>query len=225
MIEFELLPILAGMPSVSLSLSGTERINAISFFLAVILFSTLIIKFCWSQLAALFPQIPKGTFLQSLAVSLLFGLGSIIVLTMISGARELMTPGAWEPDGITYRLSSQQEPTSEGNAQPGEDRYQFAERERKISQLRDLLLSYAAEHENRFPQSKEEAGFAEDAWQLPAALGGEYLLFSGRTFENQSVPVVVEPEVGGSQWAILANGSIENFQPEMIHELLAKSAL
>ena len=28
-----------------------------------------------------------------------------IVLTMISGARELMTPGAWERNGVTYRLS------------------------------------------------------------------------------------------------------------------------
>jgi len=26
------------------------------------------------------------------------------VLTMISGARELMTPGAWEKDGAIYRL-------------------------------------------------------------------------------------------------------------------------
>ncbi len=26
----------------------------------------------------------------------------VVVLTMISGARELMTPGAWQKDGFTY---------------------------------------------------------------------------------------------------------------------------
>jgi len=26
---------------------------------------------------------------------------------MISGARELMTPGAWEHNGVTYRLKSE----------------------------------------------------------------------------------------------------------------------
>jgi hypothetical protein len=28
---------------------------------------------------------------------------------MISGARELMTPGAWEKQGVTYRLADQAE--------------------------------------------------------------------------------------------------------------------
>jgi hypothetical protein len=28
----------------------------------------------------------------------------LLVLTMISGARELMTPGAWEKKGFTYQL-------------------------------------------------------------------------------------------------------------------------
>ena len=32
----------------------------------------------------------------------------VLVLTMISGARELMTPGAWKKDGITYVLEDEQ---------------------------------------------------------------------------------------------------------------------
>ncbi len=34
----------------------------------------------------------------------LWGLLFTVVLAMISGARELMTPGAWEKQGATYRL-------------------------------------------------------------------------------------------------------------------------
>ena len=30
-----------------------------------------------------------------------------VVLAMISGARELMTPGAWEKHGATYRLKEE----------------------------------------------------------------------------------------------------------------------
>jgi hypothetical protein len=34
----------------------------------------------------------------------LWGLLFLLILTMISGARELMTPGAWEKHGSTYEL-------------------------------------------------------------------------------------------------------------------------
>lgn len=37
----------------------------------------------------------------------LWGLLFIVVLAMISGARELMTPGAWEKQGATYRLAGE----------------------------------------------------------------------------------------------------------------------
>jgi hypothetical protein len=37
----------------------------------------------------------------------LWGLLFLLILTMISGARELMTPGAWEKHGSTYRLKDE----------------------------------------------------------------------------------------------------------------------
>ena len=42
---------------------------------------------------------------KALGVVFLWGLLFVLVLTMISGARELMTPGAWEKKGLTYRLT------------------------------------------------------------------------------------------------------------------------
>jgi hypothetical protein len=44
------------------------------------------------------------TYARALAAVALWGFVFVIVLTMISGARELLTPGAWEKQGATYKL-------------------------------------------------------------------------------------------------------------------------
>jgi len=49
--------------------------------------------------------LPRLSFGRALAGVILWGLLFFIVLTMISGARELMTPGAWKKDGATYKLA------------------------------------------------------------------------------------------------------------------------
>ena len=41
-----------------------------------------------------------------MAAVVLWGLLFMLVLTMISGARELLTPGAWEKKGATYQLKA-----------------------------------------------------------------------------------------------------------------------
>jgi hypothetical protein len=55
------------------------------------------------------------SFGRAVAGVFLWGLLFIIVLTMISGARELMTPGAWEKQGVTYRLTNQERPADAGD--------------------------------------------------------------------------------------------------------------
>jgi hypothetical protein len=108
------LPSFAGMPSalredfetvLRLRESPHQRFQAISFFLVGILVSTLVVKFLWNFVAKDFPRLPKLTFLRAFSVVLLWGLLFVIVLTMISGARELMTPGAWKKDGLTYSVN------------------------------------------------------------------------------------------------------------------------
>ena len=94
----------AGMPSASLTDVARLRVENISFFLVVLLLSALLVQMIWNWLRNDFPRLPRLTYPKAVAVIGLWGLLFVLVLTMISGARELMTPGAWEKNGATYRL-------------------------------------------------------------------------------------------------------------------------
>lgn len=82
------------------------RFQSISFFLLVLLVSAWGIKLLWNGLRRDFPRLPWLSYKRALALVTLWGFLFVLVLTMISGARELMTPGAWEKDGLTYKLKS-----------------------------------------------------------------------------------------------------------------------
>jgi hypothetical protein len=105
---------LAGMPSVlpsdlptrwRLVDSAAERLMAISFFAVGLLVSACVVHVLWNYVQRDFPRLPRLSMLQALAVVILWGLLFVVVLTMISGARELMTPGAWKKQGFTYKLA------------------------------------------------------------------------------------------------------------------------
>ncbi|TWU60270.1 hypothetical protein Poly51_05450 [Rubripirellula tenax] len=104
---------LAGMPSVlpedidtvlRLSGSSSERLQAISFLLVCVILSTVIIRTLWNFIAKESHWLPSLSWTKAMAVVFLWGSVFILVLTMISGARELMTPGAWKKSGATYTL-------------------------------------------------------------------------------------------------------------------------
>lgn len=84
----------------------SSRLEAISFFAAVAILCGLAIRFGWNSLRKDFPRLPHLSFAKAMGLLTLWGLLFLLVLTMISGARELMTPGAWEPRGATYELRS-----------------------------------------------------------------------------------------------------------------------
>jgi hypothetical protein len=69
------------------------RLQAISFFLLVLLGCTLVVWRLGNYLQRDFTRLPRLSFLKALAVVVLWGLLFVIVLAMIGGARELMTPG------------------------------------------------------------------------------------------------------------------------------------
>jgi hypothetical protein len=81
-----------------------ERLQAISFFLMAFLACAAVVMLLWNYVRRDFPVLPWLSFGRATAGLVLWGLLFVIVLTMISGARELMTPGAWEPDGVVYKL-------------------------------------------------------------------------------------------------------------------------
>ncbi|MCL2623472.1 MAG: hypothetical protein FWD31_07380 [Planctomycetaceae bacterium] len=98
-------PAQAGMSSIVLTEYGVERITGLStalfFGLAV---STLLVRYFWGLLVR-DTDWPKPTLAKSFAATFLGGLLFFLVLVMIAGSRELLTPGAWEPDGILYQLA------------------------------------------------------------------------------------------------------------------------
>ena len=81
------------------------RIDAISFFAFSLLGIAWAIQRVWNSFAKEFPALPRISYLRSLGLMGLWGLLFMLVLTMISGARELMTPGAWKKNGFTYQLN------------------------------------------------------------------------------------------------------------------------
>ena len=95
----------AGMPSVTLSDVARMRVQTISFFLMGLLGSAALVQLLWNFLRRDFTSLPRLNYWRALAVVVLWGLLFVVVLTMISGARELMTPGAWEKQGLTYKLA------------------------------------------------------------------------------------------------------------------------
>lgn len=99
--------ILAGMPSFTLTDIAKLRLQSISFFLVVLLLCAWGVKALWNTLAKDFPKLPRMTYGRALAAMALWGFVFVIVLTMISGARELLTPGAWEKQGATSKLKEQ----------------------------------------------------------------------------------------------------------------------
>ena len=124
----------AGMPSFQLTDLAAARLDVISFFLMTCLVLTLVFKLLWNGLARDFNWMPRLTYLRSLGLMVVCGMFLYVVLTMISGARELMTPGAWQKEGLTYRIV---EP--EKQAKPWLD----SARQQCMERLRAALFDYA----------------------------------------------------------------------------------
>jgi hypothetical protein len=97
----------AGMPVVTLSDTAELRLSGISFFLLTILLVAWGVRALWNLLRRDFPRLPLLDYKRSVALVVLLGLCFNIVLLMIAGTRELMTPGAWEKSGTTYQLKAQ----------------------------------------------------------------------------------------------------------------------
>ena len=136
------IPALAGMPAplpadpervLRLGDSPIARLQAISFFLLVFLMSALAFRAIWNYVRRDFPTLPRLSYGRAVAGVFLVGLLFVIVLTMISGARELMTPGAWRKQGATYKLA-------ENPASPDPVQSELAVRRQHLERHRTLAL-------------------------------------------------------------------------------------
>lgn len=92
----------------------SARLQSISFFLLGLAVATFAVQGLWNFIARDSRWLPALSFPRACCVVLLWSSLFVVVLTMISGARELLTPGAWKKDGYTYTLEQ-----ADGVAAPG----------------------------------------------------------------------------------------------------------
>ena len=190
------LPVVAGMPAplpvnpdrvTRISDWSLSRLQAISFFLLVFLLSAVAIRAIWNYLQRDFPSLPRLSYGRALAGVFLWGLLFVIVLTMISGARELMTPGAWRKQGATYILVDNTIPPAQSESDPGARRLH-------LERLRTALWQFAATHDGRFPGPGEMTTVPAELWEVPGAGGLRYLYVGGRSAGYVPNVLAYEPE-------------------------------
>jgi hypothetical protein len=197
------------MPSVTLSDAARPRVQTISFFLLGFLLSAWWIQLLWNYLRKDFAFLPRLGYGKALGLVSLWGLLFVLVLTMISGARELLTPGAWIKQGATYRLA---EPAPPAEAEEA-DRY----RRWKLEQLRNALWDYAGKHGEQFPPADSTSGVASERWHSPDPSGLRYVYVPGGTADRAARPLAFEPEVyGAERWVLFTNGEIRRMAYEQI---------
>jgi hypothetical protein len=134
-------------------------------------------------------------------IVLLWGLLFVIVLTMISGARELMTPGAWRKQGATYKLADGPAPP-----QPEAD---IAARRLHLEKLRTALWQFAATHNGKFPGAGEETAVPAELWDVPGAGGLRYHYVAGQSAGFGPDILACEPDIDPDRRLVLrVNGDI-----------------
>jgi hypothetical protein len=205
----------AGMPYVSLSEVGQLRLQNISFFLMLLLVSALLIKLIWNRLRRDWEWLPELSYTKALGLMVLWGLLFVLVLTMISGARELMTPGAWEKQGLTYRLSPKEPPPAnpEGSL--------LQQRERKLHRLRVQLWKYAQAHDGRFPSYADRVEIPSEVWELPDASEMQYLYVPDLTTKGEKRILAYEPDLFGSQrYVLFTSGDLQLLDTQEITRML-----
>lgn len=198
----------AGMPAplptnvdkvLRLNAPALERLQAISFFILAFLLSAGVIQLLWNYLRHDFASMPRLSYGKALAATFLWGLLFVIVLTMISGARELMTPGAWTKQGFTYKLVDDSKV----------DLLSETHRREHVGKLRTALLQFAATHQGRYPAANEISAIASDLWEIPGSAGMRYVYVSGQSANHLPEILAYEPEImSGKRLVLRTNGDI-----------------
>lgn len=198
-------PAFAGMPMVRLTDVAEMRIQSLSFFLMVFLVASALIQFIWNRLRGDFPKLPRLTYGKALGLVTLWGLLFVLVLTMISGARELLTPGAWEKVGLTYKLAKDAAPPP----LPLVEETTEKERRQKLDNLRAALWEYARTHDGRFPSDRSAPGVPPEAWQAPHPASMQYVYIAKLTPDAGPQPLAAEPDIFGAyRFVLFANGAV-----------------
>lgn len=192
----------AGMPSVGLTEIAVMRLSSISFFLLALVLTAFGVQLIWSRLRRDFTGLPELSFAGSFGLVSLWGMLFVVVLTMISGARELLTPGAWEKSGANYRLKQPADwPASNASAI-----VELSTRREKIRGLYLKLTAYAQDHGGRMPASADDSHLPAEAWDVPVVAAKYVYVPPASADESQpsiAVALLREPQVFGADRLVL----------------------
>jgi hypothetical protein len=205
----------AGMPSVTLTEIARMRFEALSFFGACFLACAWIIQRVWNGLRTDFPKLPRLSYGRAVGVMSLWGLLFLLVLTMISGARELMTPGAWRKEGYTFKVN---EPSQAPPDDPS-----LAVRREALERLKVVLWDYAKRHDGHLPPDDKVAEVPEDLWRVPDPSGLRYVYEGGLFIDKGASPVAYEPGLFGSgRMTLLTSGVVRRMTLDEIRDATPK---
>lgn len=206
--------VFAGMPVFRVNEIVEFRIQTLSFFLFCFFVSAFLVKLLWNYLQKDFSSLPQLTYKKALALTGLVGLLFMCVLTMISGARELMTPGAWRKDGSTYALASK----------PQDDAGLL--RRAKLERLWQSLKNYAQSHDGAFPPHEFVKEIPEAHW-IASAEGARFVYFAGLKSKAEGEPVVLAYEPGAQnaeRWVLMSDGTLLQLPLKEIQKRFEKVA-
>jgi hypothetical protein len=191
----------AGMTVYGLKDIYEMRLEQISFFLFLLLFCTVMFRFLWNHAVKGFDFLPKIKFVQALCLALLFGFLMLLILAMISGIREVLTPEAWRRQGNSCRLN---------------DPSQESARRRSLEQLRSALFEYARSNQGRFPPHDFVPEIPDKLWESPDQLGTHYIYFGGLTTNQVQAMLAAEPpNFGDRRFALLVSGEIQQVSSDL----------
>jgi len=194
------------MPSFELRDIYRLRVQELSFFLFLLIACAFLFKLTWNYAVKGFPYLPTLNFKRSLCLAILFGLVMLLVLTMISGIREVLTPGAWRKQGSTYRLN---------------DPAQEPMRRRSIEHLRTALFQYAKEHGGSFPAHDFSQEIPEKIWESPDQAGSHYIYSGSLTTNDVRSVLALEPiNFGDQRLVLMCSGEIELLKNDQIETRL-----
>jgi hypothetical protein len=185
------------------------RIEELSFFLLLFVVCVFALKFLWNHAVKGFPSLPRLKFFQAGALAMLLGLVMLVILTMISGIREVLTPGAWRHQGTSYRLN---------------DPAQEPARRRSLEHLRTALFQYAAAHDGKFPANDFIPDIPDKLWESPDQNGTHYIYSGGLSTSQTNGLLAIEPLVfGESRFVLFTDGRIERCSHADIETWLAST--
>lgn len=195
----------AGMTVYDLNDVVRLRLQDISFFLFLFLLCGWGMKGLWNYLARDFKSVPRLNYGRALALTTILSLFMGLVLSMISGARELLTPEAWRKQGHGYKLS--QAPEAET-------------RRRNLEYLAAALKDYAQKNGGQFPPHDYVREIPAKLWEADAA-GTHFVYLPNLGTNSAQIPVAWEPQhFGDARLTLFGDGSIRTLSRDELEKAL-----